>query len=350
MKDLDEIDRSDYMPKPQVPFPYCAQGLDSVGQRKEFLKQLQRDALWSDPEDCNGFRRSVRGAGIHFGPDVTKDFLENCGFSMVIRSHECVRRGFELPYSGPNSNLLATIFSASNYSGGDNEGAYMVFTTHMMSGATAVKGCGLFYYVKHFKTSECTESLEKTNMTSLQGLILKKRSALQQAFLAADTDNSGLVSKAVWADLMARITQVQIRWLSTLPIIGAEGSIKGGNVDYTFFLQSFGSKTNDSMTGNLMDSMYAQKSKLEAIFHYFDRDGNGTISRAEFRSGCDLLNNTLPADQQLTNYDHILDLMDFDQSDSIDINEFFEVFRILDAQDVKWMECSLSSKNRCDIS
>jgi len=74
-----------------------------------------------------------------------------------------------------------------------------------------------------------------------------------------------------------------------------------------------------------MDAMYAQRTKLEAIFHYFDRDGNGTISRSEFHQGCNLLNTTLPPEQQLTDYDHILDLMDFDQSDSIDINEFFEV-------------------------
>ena len=46
LDDLDEIDRSDYMPKPQVPYPHCAVGLDEEGQRKEFLKQLQRDALW----------------------------------------------------------------------------------------------------------------------------------------------------------------------------------------------------------------------------------------------------------------------------------------------------------------
>jgi len=46
LSDLAEIDRSDYMPKPQVPYPHCAVGLDEEGQRKEFLKQLQRDALW----------------------------------------------------------------------------------------------------------------------------------------------------------------------------------------------------------------------------------------------------------------------------------------------------------------
>jgi len=261
---------------------------------------------------------------VHFGPDITKEFLDNNRLSMIVRSHECVRKGFELPFTGPYEHLLGTIFSASNYSGGDNEGAYMVFSTHMMAGATPVKNSNLFYYIRTFKTSEAEASLVSANMQSLQGLILKKRSALHQAFLAADTENTGTLSKTIWAEVMTRVTQVQIRWLTTLPIIAPDECVRGNNVQYTSFLQSFSSHLNDQ-AGNLMDAMYAQRTKLEAIFHYFDRDGNGTISRSEFHQGCNLLNTTLPPEQQLTDYDHILDLMDFDQSDSIDINEFFEV-------------------------
>lgn len=74
-----------------------------------------------------------------------------------------------------------------------------------------------------------------------------------------------------------------------------------------------------------MDSMYGQRAKLEAVFRYFDKNGDGAISRSEFRLGCDFMNTTLPPNQQLKDYDHILTLMDFDQSDTIDINEFFEV-------------------------
>ena len=39
-----------------------------------------------------------------------------------------IRTGFDHPFSGENSELLCTIFSASNYGGGGNSGAYMVFT------------------------------------------------------------------------------------------------------------------------------------------------------------------------------------------------------------------------------
>jgi hypothetical protein len=104
---------------------------------------LQRDALWSDPITENGYYLNHRGVGIVFGPNIAKEFMELNKLSMVIRSHECVYRGFELPFlpSQPEEDsvdklyqlsttktadeppLLCTLFSASNYTDGDNFGA-----------------------------------------------------------------------------------------------------------------------------------------------------------------------------------------------------------------------------------
>ena len=49
------------------------------------------------------------------------------------------------------------------------------------------------------------------------------------------------------------------------------------------------------------------------------------ISREEFRAGCAKLNEHLPADHQLEDVDHMMDVMDFNKSGLIDLNEFFEV-------------------------
>ena len=49
--------------------------------------------------------------------------------------------------------------------------------------------------------------------------------------------------------------------------------------------------------------------------------------------GCEKLNKTLHPDCQLTDIDRTLKMMDFDGSGNLDINEFFETFRILDAKD-----------------
>lgn len=37
-----------------------------------------------------GRRPNPRGEGVHFGPDVTEDFLRENNLNMVVRSHECV--------------------------------------------------------------------------------------------------------------------------------------------------------------------------------------------------------------------------------------------------------------------
>jgi hypothetical protein len=130
--DLESIDRTAFsledMPEggeSLQPFPRF--------QRQEFLTQLVRDALWSDPVDENGTRESIRGAGVGFGPDITTQFLKNNSLKMVVRSHECIRSGYDEPYSStviPSTAaapVLCTIFSASDYGGCGNSAAYLVF-------------------------------------------------------------------------------------------------------------------------------------------------------------------------------------------------------------------------------
>lgn len=72
------------------------------------------------------------GAGISFGPDLTKTFLDVNKLKFVIRSHECVRAGYDEPYINRVSDgnpLLCTIFSASDYGGSGNTAAYLGMTS-----------------------------------------------------------------------------------------------------------------------------------------------------------------------------------------------------------------------------
>ena len=331
LSDLIEIDRTDYTAKPPVPYPDSIQGLSPLDARKEYLRQLQRDALWSDPSDTDVLAKNQRGSGVVFGPEVCRRFLTNNGLSMVIRSHECVRHGFDLPFSGAAKPCLGTIFSASNYCGGQNDAAYLVFATHRMSSSQAVSGSNLFYTVHQYNMSDASESLRELNKMSLHELVIRRKKALIQAFQTADYDCSGRVTKMVWAEIMQRVTLLKILWLGTIQNLSPQ-AVFGNYIDYNIFLNSFSMHHNqgtgrDDVDSNTlsMDSMYGQRTKLEAVFHFFDNNGDGAISREEFRLGCDFMNTTLPPDQQLKDYDHVLNLMDFDQSDSIDINEFFEV-------------------------
>ena len=73
-------------------------------------------------------------------------------------------------------------------------------------------------------------------------------------------------------------------------------------------------------------SRYANRATLECIFNFFDLNGDGVISKEEFRQGCSVLNEKLPKESAIQDPDGLLALMDIDGNDGIDINEFFEVF------------------------
>lgn len=350
LADLDKINRIDYVARPPVPYPQCLEGLDNEGQWIEYFKQLQRDALWSDPQADVGLVESERGAGVCFGPDVSKTFMDNNNLSMIIRSHECVRRGFFLPYANtaapaanpPGTPLLCTVFSASNYGDGDNEGAYIVVMDHKHSNAAPIKESGLFYSVRHFKINgdadlSAAPKEHRDTKSTLQELILKKKAALEVQFETIDTGNTGIITRAQWAEIMLKVTNVQIRWLGLLSQIAAPDSLTPTTVDYRKFLSTYSVKpknnskaANDKDNSKLLDAMYAQRKKLEAVFTFFDTNGDGVISPQEFRTGCDFLNENLPEKQRLTDIDHMLAMMDFDGNGEVDINEFFETFRILD--------------------
>lgn len=61
---------------------------------------------------------------------------------------------------------------------------------------------------------------------------------------------------------------------------------------------------------------------LASLTHFLDQ---WPKCRDEFRQGCEYLNHVLPSDEKLNNVDRLLDLLDFDKSNSIEVNEFFEV-------------------------
>ncbi|MEM2854564.1 MAG: metallophosphoesterase family protein [Desulfurococcaceae archaeon] len=66
------------------------------------------DILWSDPiEGISNYIDSIRGAGIMFGEELTKKFIEVTGVKAIIRSHEVVD-GYRINHAGK----VLTIFSA----------------------------------------------------------------------------------------------------------------------------------------------------------------------------------------------------------------------------------------------
>lgn len=292
ISDLEKIARFDYVAKPEIPYPKCNEGLDADGQWAEYYKQLQRDALWSDPMIEDGLRDNPRGAGVFFGPNIAQAFMDLNRVSMIIRAHECVNTGFFLPYAQTanpanltaNTPLLCTLFSASNYGGAGNDGAYLVVMAHSHTNSFAVGSTGLHYSVHNFNCSSDSSgnALETASTSSLSELIVKKKAALRVAFEAKDVEGTGWVTRLQWSEVMQQVTTIRIRWLSLLSDLASSKCLTSTHVDYRKFLSSFRvqSKRIPQSASNVpapavMDALYGQRKKLEAVFNYFDVNGDG---------------------------------------------------------------------------
>ncbi|KAK2946348.1 putative Serine/threonine-protein phosphatase [Blattamonas nauphoetae] len=82
---------------------------------------LMAQMLWSDPQPANGFSKSIRPFGVNFGPDITASFLTKHNLNLFVRSHQAKEMGYSVEHEG----FLITIFSAPDYCGCNNFGAYL---------------------------------------------------------------------------------------------------------------------------------------------------------------------------------------------------------------------------------
>lgn len=88
--------------------PVKAGGLDDIANahnyhpEKNFLTEL----LWNDVWDQPGYTKSLRGAGMVVGTDVTKKFLSKIGVDFLVRGHESQDAGYSIA-----DGKILTLFS-----------------------------------------------------------------------------------------------------------------------------------------------------------------------------------------------------------------------------------------------
>jgi len=82
------------------------------------------DLLWSDPFYYTSmYDESPRKSGKVFGSEALSTFFKNTGLKLVIRSHECVSKGYEYPLG--MENKIITVFSSCDYCGSENDAAFI---------------------------------------------------------------------------------------------------------------------------------------------------------------------------------------------------------------------------------
>lgn len=124
----------------------------------------------------SGRRSSSRGAGVWFGADVTREFLERNHLKMLIRSHELVAEGYQFLHD----NLALTVFSASNYCGKSmNKAAFVVLREDLKPVCTN-------YMVDESKFQASSTQLQKDVIARVSGLVFAQRYELAKRFTIYD--------------------------------------------------------------------------------------------------------------------------------------------------------------------
>lgn len=165
-----------------------------------------------------------------------------------------------------------TIFSASNYCGGANAGAYMVFSfsddpDDENNIPKRVIDTDIYYHVCYFNiegqdfddmepsrsellTEEQLHGLHQSH--SMYDNIKSNIENLMEEFKKND-DGTGFLSKTTWAEVMEKVLVMHIKWLPMVPVLVLPQCCvidKDGErlIDYEGFLNTFTSNTNHEMS------------------------------------------------------------------------------------------------------
>uniref|UniRef100_A0A182IJK1 Serine/threonine-protein phosphatase n=1 Tax=Anopheles atroparvus TaxID=41427 RepID=A0A182IJK1_ANOAO len=302
----------------------------------DLIRSLDRgkvfDILWSDPQHTEGCRpNSLRGAGTYFGPDVTNKFLQRYKLQYLVRSHECKPDGHEIMHGGK----VITIFSASNYYEiGSNKGAYLKLdpqldTHFVMYTAAASKTRKLTFRQR-------VGLVESSALRELAAKLRERRIELEREFKSRDAENTGVLTLAKWCEALESATNLGLPWRmlkdklapADNPTASSVATITEVNYRKTLHLLDTDSfKSAQNGTASVAESLYKNKSSLEAIFRILDKDNSGQISLEEFGEACELLRRHFPHNT----HEQLLDMcrmMDINKDGQVDLNEFLETFRL----------------------
>eukprot|EP00993_Chasmostoma_nieuportense_P000936 NODE_185_length_2774_cov_26.496789_g171_i0.p1 GENE.NODE_185_length_2774_cov_26.496789_g171_i0~~NODE_185_length_2774_cov_26.496789_g171_i0.p1 ORF type:complete len:879 (-),score=238.93 NODE_185_length_2774_cov_26.496789_g171_i0:136-2607(-) len=249
------------------------------------------DLLWSDPQDKKGRSKGDRGASsIKFGADVTDRFLLSNSLSLIVRSHEVAPNGYKLHHKGK----LATVFSASNYSGkSGNRGAVMILKPDMQYNfhtfwappladfKTAKGSKGLVKQLPEIKKNAKEDMVKQIKST-----VYEHQQELYWYFANCDRRGLGRVTVPEWRQGLTDVLGL------TIPLqLYQEDLItldEKGLVNYPAFLDEYkitvDPKHAQWQFGTLKrvhDGLLSADLALRDMLRFFDLDGDGTVDVVE---------------------------------------------------------------------
>ena len=257
--------------------------------------QLIAPVLWSDPQQKLGCSRNDRrGAGSKFGPDVAERFLKAEGLKLLIRSHECVKAGYDWAFAGKRT--VMTLFSASNYGGRSrNKGAFAVLRPGAVTEPEIVA----------YESSEVSaDEVDMRNIAFLSQLICTRRAdvraALEKAAASGELGD-GRVSAACWAGAMRDALRLRLPWTRLQPLLAPAAD--DGAIDIGAFLGAFEPEpTADGRSSGWGDAvrriepLMLHDTLLAAHLMRNDKESTGRVPVASLRRLFGKLADRYPAD------------------------------------------------------
>lgn len=317
----------------------------ALSSREDFLF---KELLWSDPREISGVEASNRGAGVYFGGDVTKQFLERNKLRLLIRSHEMMEEGYKVTHDC----RTITVFSASNYCGTNNNyGAFISFS-HTTDGLTPqfVK----FKADQHRRVPRTLFDETKLELQTFQMLhekIFEHYDSLHKAFSERCHHGTTRLSRIAWSEVLRQVTGLQVPWLCLqwhLADLEPDRTI-----DYQRFLRryslSFSSQLSRSLDEVVISDicsaildLVSSSEGIREIYSRFDTNGDSSLSYDELREALSSLNLGLSPHS----IEQIIRSTDVDGDEQIDLDEFSarfqETFETLKHQREKWVMQALA--------
>lgn len=365
--------------------------IPKASEEAERHDRLRQDMLWSDPRDEEGWIASTRGAGILWGPDISKQFVQRNSLDLVIRSHEMVDEG----YLYWHDNTVVTLFSASNYCGkNENQGAVAIFdhngdTSSSIRNAIASRPYFQQYYAEVFlddqdvstTADEIRDECQRETLQKLRERIFQARHKLSTEFAKYDDKNTGRVTEQNWATAMHTVLALPIDFIALRPYLalvedpkpegddaestsgasssgyssasapvspGADASQAPRMIKYMKFLDRYKVKVDktfwaaweQAVIEKICHKMLENASSLKSAFAAMDTNGNQIIEYDEFVSVLSQFDIGLSKEQ-------IFDFMrsiDVNRDGHVDYEEFANTFS------GQWKSSKDSAKNSEEIA
>ena len=281
--------------------------------------------LWSDPTEkiSTGFVPNRRGVGVEWSKAITDNFLDNNGYSLIIRSHEVKDNGYEYTHGG----RVLTLFSASVYCGAsDNLGAVAVYdaTTGILPGI-ALPTIETYYAVA---TTSVGDACQQMTVHAIKKDFFMIRHLLVDAFSRIDKFGTGTVSVEEFTQALHSVMPYPVRWEVLWPYF--TDTDDDGRINYVEFLSEYRMTAHDSFLNDWVDDIAVQVCKklidlhdnLQKSFEAIDTDGSKDISYQEFLTALRKLDLGL-ADENI--YD-LFQSMDTSGNGRLEFDEFSDKF------------------------